>query len=113
MKEPKTPEQRAPEVSTDATHDRRLDEFHLDGTAAGGMLADVFGRDITGDQAECGACGAHGAVGAMMAYERGPRRVFRCPDCGSVLLVVVRRTGRYRVTFDRLRSLDLPDLESG
>jgi hypothetical protein len=90
--------------------DRHHDEFHLDGTALGGLLADIFGRDITAAEAQCGACGAHGAFGGLMAYNRAPGSVLACPDCGAVLLVVVHRPGAYRVSLGELRSLELPEV---
>lgn len=85
---------------------RREDEYHLDGNALGGTLADVFGRDVTDGEARCGACGAHNAMGALVAYGRS---VLACPGCGAVLLVVVHRPGGYRVTFGDLHSLQLSE----
>ena len=99
------------EDNADALRDRRQDEYHLDGNALGGMLADVFGRDVTGGHARCGECGADNPVGALVAYTRAPGRVLRCPGCGAVLLTVVRHPGGYRLTFDKLRSLEISDLE--
>jgi hypothetical protein len=96
---------------TDLVQDRRHDEYHLDGNALGGVLADVFGRDVTGGEAGCRACGAHNPVGALMAYNRAPGSVLSCPGCGAVLLVVVQRPGGFRMTFDGLRSLEIRDQE--
>jgi hypothetical protein len=92
-----------------AAEDRRYDDDRLDGNALGGLLADVFGRDVTGGEARCAACGAHNAVGALVVYNRAPGSVVSCPGCGADLLVVVHRPGAYRLTFDRLRSLEVSD----
>jgi hypothetical protein len=99
-----------PAIIADPTYpaeDRHRDAYHLDGNALGGLLADIFGRDVTGGEARCGACGMHGPVGGLMAYNRSPGSVLSCPGCGAVLLVVVRRPDGYRVTFAHLRSLEL------
>lgn len=97
------------EDPADPVRDRREDEYHLDGNALGGLLADVFGRDVTGGEADCGACGARSAVGGLVAYNRAPGSILTCPGCGAHLLVVVHHPGGWRVTFDRLRSLEIPD----
>jgi hypothetical protein len=96
---------------TDPASDRYADETHLDGTAMGGMMLDVFGRDITGGEASCGACGTRTPVGGLIAYDRPPRTVLRCPGCSSALVVIARQDGGYHLSFDELRSLFLPTAE--
>jgi hypothetical protein len=95
--------------AADRVRDRRADEYHLDGNALGGVLADLFGRDVTGGEAACGACGSHNPVGALIAYNRTPGSVLSCPGCGAIQLVIVRRGDRLHVTFDELRSLDIAE----
>jgi hypothetical protein len=92
--------------------DRRSDEQHRDGNALGGLLGEIFGRDVTGGRATCGTCGAENGVGALIAYNRPPDSVLRCPGCSAVLMVVVEHRDGFRVTFEGLRSLDLAGGES-
>ena len=101
---------RAGEQTGDLRRDRREDPYHLDGNALGGVLSDVFGREVTAGHATCSACGSENPLGAVMAYVQAPGHVLRCPGCGEVLFVVVHRPDGYRVTFDRLRVLQLPEI---
>jgi hypothetical protein len=96
-------------VKKDVVNARRQDEHHYDGNSLGGVLADIFGRDVTAGEARCGACGAHNAVGALTVYNRPPDQVVSCPGCGADLMVVVHRPGAYRLTFHELRSLEMSD----
>ncbi len=60
----------------------------LDGNAIGGLLQEIFGRDMTSAEATCAACGAVGPVAETTVYVRGPGTVVRCRRCTSVLMVV-------------------------
>jgi Family of unknown function (DUF6510) len=71
---------------------------HVDGNAVGGLLIEVFGREMTGARERCGGCGSVRGLGALIAYTRGPGEVLRCPDCGCVLLVAVRIGNRTRLS---------------
>lgn len=62
----------------------------LDGNAAAGVLADVFGRDLTGAEARCAGCGATGPLAAALTLVGDQGVVVRCRDCDEVLLTVVR-----------------------
>ena len=62
----------------------------LDANALGGMLAGVFGEDVTGSPGQCAHCRTVSVVGTMRAYTRGPGMVVRCPACAQVVLRVVR-----------------------
>jgi hypothetical protein len=67
------------------------DTLVLDGNAAAGLLAEVFGgAEVTGAVRDCGSCGQRHAVGKHRLY-RGAGLVLRCPGCGDVALVVVER----------------------
>jgi len=59
----------------------------LDGNAIAGLLADVFGEEMT--TATCAACGASGKVATFAVFTRAPGAVARCPACASVLMVLV------------------------
>jgi hypothetical protein len=64
-------------------------EGRVDGNAIGGMLAVVFGREMTAAPGQCAHCGTVNEMGAMHVYMRGPGVVVRCPACGEVILRVV------------------------
>ena len=87
-----------------------MTDAHLDGNALGGVLADVFGRDLTAAVGTCGECGSAGAIGSAIAYVGGPGDVLRCPACGTVLLVAVHVRGGYRVTLEALRALEVAEV---
>jgi predicted RNA-binding Zn-ribbon protein involved in translation (DUF1610 family) len=65
----------------------------LDGNAAAGLLAEVFGgAEVTAAPRRCGSCGQRHAVGEHRLY-RGAGLVLRCPGCGDVALTVVEGDG--------------------
>jgi hypothetical protein len=72
------------------------DDLHVDGNALGGMLMEVFGREMTDTHGSCASCGSVHAVGAMMVY-RSAGHVMRCPTCGNVVAVVATIRERTRV----------------
>jgi hypothetical protein len=65
----------------------------LDGNAAGGLLLEVFGREMTAARGMCASCGAVAALAEAVVYLRGPGTVARCRTCGAVLLVIARVRG--------------------
>ena len=80
----------------------------LDGNAIGGVLGEVFIRDLTTARVACGGCGAVEPLGAEAAYTRGPGVVLRCRHCHALLLVVSRRGESDHVLgFGQLRSLEI------
>jgi hypothetical protein len=81
---------------------------HVDGNALAGLLAEVFGREMTAVVGCCGDCGARNAVGALLVYRAGPGDVVRCPTCASVLLVISAPQAGARLCFASLRWLELP-----
>jgi hypothetical protein len=89
-----------------------MTDAHVDGNALGGVLADVFGRDLTAAIGTCGGCGKKGPIGSAIAYVGGPGDVLRCPACGTVLLVAVHVGGGYRVTLEALRTLEVAAVEN-
>ena len=64
-------------------------EGRLDGNAAGGILAALFGREMTAAPGQCAHCGTVNEMGAMHVYMRGPGMVVRCPACGEIVLRIV------------------------
>jgi Family of unknown function (DUF6510) len=65
-------------------------EMMLDGNAVAGDLMEMFGTEVTANDAECANCGQVHMVGAMLAFTRGPGLVLRCPSCESVMVRLVR-----------------------
>ena len=63
----------------------------LDGNAMGGLLHDVFGRDMTAATGTCLSCGAIRPVAEFVVYLRGPGVVARCRDCDAILIAITQR----------------------
>ena len=61
----------------------------LDGNAIAGLLASVFGADMTMAVGTCGSCGAVSVVAELAVYLTDLGAVVRCRSCGSVLMVFV------------------------
>jgi uncharacterized Zn finger protein len=72
-------------------------ELTVDGNAIGGLLAEVFGHDITAVAEQCAHCGTVSIVGTLRVYQRGPGVVVRCPACAEVVLRIVRTPSGMRV----------------
>lgn len=83
-----------------------IDERRVDGNAVGGLLHELFGREMTDQSGCCGHCGAVNALGTVHVYVDAPGTTIRCPNCASVLLVVVQQPEGVRVSFDQLRWLE-------
>jgi hypothetical protein len=82
------------------------DDRHLDGNAVGGLLNEVFGREMTSARGCCDGCGAINPMAAVLAFTEAPGVVLRCPNCQSVLVVAVRTDRAVRVSFSRLRWIE-------
>jgi hypothetical protein len=80
----------------------------LDGNAIGGMLYDVFGREMTMARAQCGRCGARGPLAECEVYVGGPGVVVRCRLCHNIAIVLVEVREIIRVDLGGLRYLELP-----
>ena len=81
---------------------------HVDGNAMGGLLMDVFGREMTDMHGCCASCGTVHAVAEFMVYRSGPGDVLRCPSCTSVVIVAASLPERPRVYLSSLRWLESP-----
>jgi Family of unknown function (DUF6510) len=68
--------------------------LQFDGNAAAGMLAEVFGLEMTGAQSTCAHCGRTGPLGGMLLYGGVMGTVLRCPTCEQVQVRIVRVPGR-------------------
>jgi hypothetical protein len=79
----------------------------LDGNAIGGVLGEIFGREMTIAVGVCASCGATGPVAELHVYMRGPGIVGRCPTCESVLLKIVQSDRRTWLDLRGIRSLQI------
>jgi hypothetical protein len=77
----------------------------LDGNAIGGLLAEVFGADMTTAVGTCGSCGAVTMVAELPVYLTEIGTVVRCRSCESVLMVFVSVRGITCVDLMGLASL--------
>jgi hypothetical protein len=77
----------------------------LDGNAIGGVLAEIFGREMTVAVGVCGACGARGSVAELHVYMRAPGIVVRCSTCESVLVKIVQSSRRTWLDLSGTRSI--------
>jgi hypothetical protein len=82
-----------------------VDDDTLDGNAIGGLLAEVFGADMTTAVGTCGSCGAVTMVAELPVYLTEIGTVVRCRSCESVLMVFVSVRGITCVDLMGLSSL--------
>jgi hypothetical protein len=83
------------------------DALHLDGNGIAGLLAEVFGADVSAVRRTCQSCAATRAVGAHRAY-RGAGAVLRCPACGDVAARFAVLPGEHCVELRGTWELRLP-----
>jgi len=79
----------------------------LDGNALAGLLAEVFGAEMTAVRRGCASCGQVNAVGAHRAYQ-GAGAVLRCPACSDVALRIAVLPDRHVVSMSGTWTLDVP-----
>ena len=83
------------------------EDLWLDGNGVAGLLAEVFGAEVTALVRGCGSCGAEAAVGAHRAY-RGAGVVLRCPACGDVAILIAQLPDRNVVQIRGTWAFELP-----
>jgi hypothetical protein len=71
--------------------------MHTDGNELAGVLAELFGVEVSAAQRRCGSCRQLGVIAEHPLY-RGAGFVLRCPACGDVAATVVARPGGYAVS---------------
>lgn len=69
------------------------DGEYEDGNALAGPLSELFAVDVVTAQGCCTGCGTTGPVARLRVYGPGPGLVARCPECGQVVLRLVRGGG--------------------
>jgi hypothetical protein len=82
----------------------------LDGNAIAGVLADVFGEEMTTATGTCASCGARGQVARFVVFTQAPGVVARCPACASILMVLVAIRGFTCVDLRGLAALEPPEV---
>ena len=88
-----------------------IDEQHLDGNAAGGVLGQIFAFEMTNAEVICANCDAVGPIGAAAVYATAMGTIVRCPGCGEALIRVAHGPRRFWVDFSGARLLQLQAAE--
>lgn len=70
-------------------------DLRLDGNAAAGPLAEIFGHEMTTADAICNGCGTEAPVGSLMAYDPGLGIILRCAHCDTALIRIARVRSGY------------------
>lgn len=83
-------------------------DLTVDANAIAGLLAGLFGADVTASHGQCASCGTVSLVGTMRVYMRGPGVVVRCPACAEVVLRVVETPRGRMVDLRGVASVELP-----
>ena len=81
-------------------------DSYVDGNAVGGLLVELFGREMTDQHGCCDHCGAVNVLAAVHVYLDAPGTIIRCPNCESVLIVIVRNPKSVRISFGEIRWLE-------
>ena len=84
-----------------------VDALWLDGNAYAGLLAEVFGTEVTTAPRECPSCGLRSALGAHRAYA-GAGVVLRCPGCSAVALRIGVLPDRHVLRMTGTWTLEVP-----
>jgi hypothetical protein len=87
----------------------QTEEMRLDGNAAGGVLREIFTREMTPAVATCTGCGRAGPVGALLEYGHGMGVILRCPTCDTAVLRIVHSPGWLRVDASGISLLMIPE----
>lgn len=83
-------------------------EMKLDGNAVGGLLAELFGTDMTAEKTVCASCGRHELVACLDVYVCSPGTVIRCRHCEAVMMRIVDSPDRVWVDLRGVASVELP-----
>jgi hypothetical protein len=83
-------------------------DLTVDANAVGGLLAGVFGVDVTASPGQCATCRTVSMVGTMRVYMRGPGVVLRCPACAEVVLRIVQTPTSTLLDVSGARYIRLP-----
>jgi ribosomal protein S27E len=65
----------------------------LDGNAVGGLLFQVFGKEMTNVAQTCASCGNTAVIAETVVYLRAPGTLIRCPSCTALLMAITQIRG--------------------
>ena len=71
--------------------------MHTDGNELAGVLAELFGGDVSDARRRCESCGEVRVVAEHPLFH-GAGQVLRCPACGDLAAAIVERAGGYAVS---------------
>ena len=83
------------------------EDLWLDGNAIAGLLAELFGIDMTTVDRGCASCGRHHEVGAHRLY-RGAGLVLRCPSCDDIAMRIAVLPDRRVLTLRGSWTVEVP-----
>jgi hypothetical protein len=69
-------------------------DLKLDGNAVGGLLAELFGADLTSESTVCSSCGAQEVLACLDVYLCSPGTVIRCRHCHALMMRIVEAPKR-------------------
>jgi Family of unknown function (DUF6510) len=84
-------------------------DLRLDGNAVAGMMAELFGFEMTAERGGCAACGTASQLGAAHVYAHGMGVVLSCPSCGQYLARIARSQDRWWLDLRGLAWLQLDE----
>lgn len=64
-------------------------QLMLDGNAAGGLLQEIFGAEMTANPVRCAHCGQVSMIGALLAFGQEVGTVLRCPYCQGMMIRIM------------------------
>lgn len=95
-----------PDFEPDCEHE--FEGEYEDGNALAGPLAEIFTVDLTTAVGTCSGCRAAGPLAGLRVYGHAPGLVARCPECGQVMLRLVRGGGEAWLDLHGALSLRIP-----
>jgi hypothetical protein len=88
-----------------------IDDQHLDGNAAGGVLGQIFAVEMTTAEVICAHCDTVEPIGGALVYATAMGTIVRCPSCGEVLIRIANGSQRLWVDFSGTRLMQLATAE--
>lgn len=80
----------------------------LDGNAIAGPLFEYFDAEMTIASGTCRHCGGTSQIAELRVYNRAPGAIARCPNCGNVVIVLVKVHDALRADMNSFQLQDAP-----
>jgi hypothetical protein len=77
----------------------------LDGSAAAGLLGEIFAIEMTSATITCDGCGASAQLGAARVYGGRMGAILRCTTCGRAVMRAARTPAGLRLDMRGTRGL--------